>query len=435
MSASLKILVPEATVNFIENPSIRYDTTGWNAFGATISRTLDQARFGIASLKVVPQGTAINEGAYYRVNYLSGTNDVVTVSAYVRGTGHIHIRLYDASAGKEWSSKTVTLRNDRWTRISVTGRCAGGNDIRLYVETYANNAQATTYYVDGSQMELKTFATSYCDGSQGGCKWDNIDNGSLSIRNVYTREGGKWVEVIGDDASLENIYATATTGFGFGNITNNTYDNTLFPGGVVNNIKTDERILSIVFHAKNRDMSRKGDCELSMRRLFGLRQMLIDIIKPDAVGGNQPFWIEYKDGDIPLLAKVYYDGGLEGDWDIRNYWILDFPLRLLATSPTFVEDNQQTAEFDFSDTSIFSGVAGRLDGEWKTLNGGIWNNYDPTNVPDDTVDGTVKDMALGVHGEIYAVGRFKIINYNGILDPNASADCAAYWDGYKWIAF
>ena len=435
MSASLKILVPEATVNFIENPAIRYDTTGWNAVGSVLSRTFDQARFGISSLKIVTSGVTIIEGAYYRVNYLNGTNDVITVSAYVRGTGHVRIRLSDEDAGKEWSSKTETLRDDRWTRISVIGRCSGGNDIRLYVETSADKARAVTFYVDGSQMEIKPYATSYCDGSQDGCRWDGIDNGSLSIRDVYTRDGGKWTEVVGDDPRNENIYATATTGFGFGTIINNLYDNTLFPGGEINNIKTDERTLSIVFHAKNRDMSRKSECELSMRRLFDLRQMLIDIIKPDAAGGNQPFWIEYKDGDIPLLMKVYYDGGLEGDWDIRNYWILDFPLRLLALSPMFIEDNQQTAEFDFSDTSIFSGVAGRIDGEWKTLNGGIWNNYDPADFPDDTVDGTVKDMALGIHGEVYTVGRFKIINYNGSIDPNAVADCAAYWDGYQWIAF
>ena len=433
MSASLKIMVPEATVNFIENPAIRYDTTGWNASGATLSRTLDQARFGIASLMVVAPGTVAREGAYYRVNYLSGTNDVITVSSYVRGTGHIDIRLYDNNSGKEWSSKTVTLREDRWTRIFVTGRCSGGNDVRLYVETH--DKHAVTFYVDGSQMEIKTYATSYCDGSQDGCRWDNIDNSSLSIRNVYTREGGKWVEIIGSDPSLDNIYATATTGFGFGTIINSAFDNSMAPGGVINSIKSDDRILSIVFHAKNRDMSRRNDCELSMRRLFELRQKLIETFKPDAVGGNQPFWIEYKDGDIPLYARVFYNGGLEGDWDIRNYWILDFPLRLLATSPMLYEDNQQTAEFDFSDTSIFSGVAGRIDGEWETLNGGIWNNYDPADFPDDTVDGTVKDFGHGVRGEVYAVGRFKIINYNGILDPNAAANCAAYWDGYKWVAF
>ena len=420
MSASLKIMVPEATVNFIKNPSIRYDTTGWNAVGCTISRTFEQARFNIASLKVVTNGSTFNEGVYYRVNYLNGTNDNVAISAYVRGTGHVRLRLSDENAGKVWYSKTETLRNDRWTRLVAIGRCSGGDDIRLNVETDEDIKIARTFYVDGAQMEIKPYATSYCDGSQDGCRWDNMDNNSFSLRNVYTRDCGRWVEVVGNVPSDENIYATATTGFAMNER---------------NGEKNISRDISIVFHAKNKDMSRHCDRELSLRRIFELRQKLIDIIKPDAVSGKQPFWMEYKDGDRPIYAKVNYNGGLEGDWDIRNLWIMDFPLRLVSAIPEFMEDNQQTASFDFSDTSIFSGVAGRIDGEWKTMNGGIFNNYDLVDVPLDFVDGTVKDMTVGARGEIYAVGRFAVINYNGVTNPNAVADCAAYWDGSKWVAF
>jgi hypothetical protein len=224
-----------------------------------------------------------------------------------------------------------------------------------------------------------------------------------------------------------------TTGFGMEGIVNNKTQTLMTPGGFVNNNKQVERILSIVFHVKDRDLKRNQD--ISLRNLHELRQMLIDVIKPDAVGGNQPFWMEYQDGDIPLRMMVHYNGGLEGDWDMRNQWAMDFPLRLLATSPFFTEDNQQCATFDYSDTSIFSGMAGRINGEWETMNGGIYNNFDIVDVPADIVDGTIKDIKIGDHGQIYAVGRFKIINYNGAISPNAPASCAAYWDGYKWIAF
>ena len=433
MTASLKILVPEATVNFIENPSFRYNTTGWYAVGATVSRTLDRSRFGIASLKVVAPGTITHEGVYYRVNYLNGTNDKVTASAYVRGIGFIRIRLTDNASGKEWASSSVPLRDERWTRVEITGRCEGGNDVRLYIETPSK--ASATFYVDGAQMEIKPYSTSYCDGSQEGCRWEGKDNASFSLRNIYTRDGGRWATVIGDDPRLENIYATMTTGFGMESIVNNKTSFIINPGGSIVGIKKTERLLSLVFHAKNRDLSRQCDRELSLGKLHELRQMFIDIIKPDAVGGNQPFWMEYQDGDIPMRLKAYYDGGLEGDWDIRNQWVMDFPLRLLATTPFFLEDNQQSATFDYVDTALFSGVAGRVDGEWKNMNGGIYNNYNLTDFPLDNVDGTIKDLKLGDHGEMYAVGRFKKINYNGILSPNAVADCAAYWDGYKWTAF
>jgi len=56
MAASLKILVPEATENYIQNPSLRYDTTGWTASGSGITQVLTYALYGIASLKVVTSG-------------------------------------------------------------------------------------------------------------------------------------------------------------------------------------------------------------------------------------------------------------------------------------------------------------------------------------------------------------------------------------------
>jgi hypothetical protein len=433
MTASLKILVPEATVNFVQNPEFRYDTTGWYGHSATPTRTLDCARFGIASLKVVTVGSIIAEGVYYRVNYLNGTRDNVSASAYVRGDGYVRIRLLEASSGVEYRSDTITLQNDRWVRIEASGLCSCSSDVRLYVETV--DKRITTFYVDGGQVEIKFLPTSFCDGEQGGCRWDNVAHGSFSLRDVYSREGGRWVNVIGNNSDYEDIYATMTTGFGVETITNNRVSNVFAPGGYINNIKKNERLLSIVFHVKNKNLARECDKQLSLSKLHNLRQMLIDVIKPDAVGGDQPFWLEYQDGDVPVRIMAYYDGGLEGDWDIRNQWAMDFPLRLLSTTPFFVEDNQECATFDFSDTKLFSGVAGRIDGAWNNMNGGIYNNYNTADFPDDNEDGWVQDMAMGDRGEIYAVGRFSKINYNGTLSPNQPADCAAYWDGYRWTAF
>ena len=434
MTASLKILVPEATVNFIENPEIRFSTTGWTASGATISRSFDYARFGIASLKVITGNTNISEGAYYRVNYLNGTSDHVTVSAYVRGTGHVRIRLIDNISGKEWASKETVLRTDTWKRMSVTGWYGGGNDARLYVETFGTVKQLATFYVDGAQMEIKSYPTSYCDGSQDGCRWDGVDHASLSLRNILTRAGGKWVTVAGSEREREDIYMTMVTGMGTNPVVNNKETYSLAPGGFVNNTKLTERLITLTFHTKNEVIPRTSRAVTSVNKLHELRQMLLDIIKPDGVGGNQPFWIEYLHGETPLYAQVYYNGGLEGDWDIRNGWVMEFQLNLVAENGIFVEDNQDTAQFDFSDTSIFSGIAGRIDGEWKNMDGGIWNNYDPTQDA-DVIDGIIKDMHVGTHGELYAVGRFKTINYNGTVAPNEPADCAAYWDGYHWTAF
>src|SRR3990167_4536395 len=150
--ASLRILAPDGTVNYVENPAFRYNTNGWTAAGATLTRVLNPARWNVASMKIVTNGSALQEGAYYRVSRLAGVNEAVTGSAYVRGSGWARVRLIDYPAGEEWAGLAVQLRSDRWERLSVSGFTTGSDDLRLYVETY-ERVQAATFYVDGAQVE------------------------------------------------------------------------------------------------------------------------------------------------------------------------------------------------------------------------------------------------------------------------------------------
>ena len=129
MSASLKVLVPEATINYIQNPSFRYDTTGWTAVGSTCTRVLSQALYGIAAMQITTNNVALFEGAYYRVSSLTGISEPITASIYARGRGIVRIRLIE-TAGKEWASKSVSLYSDRWTRLEVSGFSTGKNDLR-----------------------------------------------------------------------------------------------------------------------------------------------------------------------------------------------------------------------------------------------------------------------------------------------------------------
>jgi hypothetical protein len=192
------VLVPEATVNYVTNPALRYDTTDWNAQGATLTRVLTRARFGIASLRVVTNGSALYEGAYFRVSALSGVSEPITVSAYVRGTGRVRIRLdNNVVGGTEFASQPVELTDARWQRIWVTGFTTGGNDLRLFVETAEGSAAARTFYVDGAQLERKSAPTTYCDGDQPGCRWNGMFHASSSQRAGNTRAWGSWLQLAG----------------------------------------------------------------------------------------------------------------------------------------------------------------------------------------------------------------------------------------------
>jgi len=415
--AQLRLLVPDGTVNYIKNPSFRFGTTGWIAVGSSLSRTLDHARWNIASLQIDTTGASLYEGAYYRVSSLANENSPATGSVYVRGSGFVRIRLLDNPTGKEYASQAMRLNDNRWQRIDVSGRIKGSDDVRLYIET-ADHAQATTFYVDGAQLELHPYATTYCDGDQDGCYWNVMHHGSVSTRSATTRAGGRWVEIYGKDQAEKDLYMTVVGGMGMAPIRNNIQSFSDAPGSSHQNVKVMDRVVTITFNARN--VSFKKICSpVSRQALHELRQDLIDLVKPDKTGGDEEIILEYLDGDYKIYLNVRYDGGLEGEWDLRNQWLNSFPLRLLAVSPFMYEDNQDVSVLDFQERETVNYVMQRLDGQWSEMNGGF-NTY-------------ANEFTIGKNGEVIAVGQFnKANNDAGAIDPEIFANFVAYWDGTQW---
>lgn len=417
----LSLVVPDATVNYILNPNCRYDTTGYSAVSSTLTRSLDFSRFGIASCKVVTNGTVLNEGLFYRVNALAGISDPITVSAYVIGTGMVRIRLIDNPTGKQWSSQNVTLRADRYMRLSVSGVITGSNDVRLYVETNEGSAKARTFYVGGLQMERKAYATTFCDGDQPGCRWNGLYHGSTSQRAGDTRAGGRWVVISGDERQEQDLYMTVVGGLGMADIKNNIQSYALDPGGYFQNKKIVERLTTLTFHAKHTDLADNNAEKItSLNALHQLRQLMVDVVKPDRTGGDEEIIFEYDDGELPVYFKARYDGGLEGSWDIRNQWVNSFPLRLLSVSPLLYEDQQIANAIDFQNSVQVKHVLGRVNGLWNNLNSGF-------NSPPYA-------SAIGPKGEIYMAGVFNVVNnVSTAIAPQIPA-VVAYYDGEKWVA-
>ena len=417
--ATLRILVPDEITNYIENPAFRYVTTGWEAVGSALTRVLTEARFNVASCQVVTTGAALYEGMYYRVTRLSGISSPLTASAYVRGTGTARIRLIDNPTGAEWASKNIRLRSDRWQRISVSGKCSGSDDVRVYIETSVQ-AQAVTFYVDGIQLERHPYETSYCDGDQEGCMWNVMDHNSLSTRDGKTRAGGRWVSLAGCERDDPDIFFTVVGGLGVAPVRNNTQSYANSPGSYHQNSKTLDRVVTLNFTVNKTDMRRKLDG--SLRKLHQLRQKLFDIIKPDKTRGGEEFLVEYQDGTYPLYFKARYDGGMEGEWDIRNRWINSFPVRLLVVSPYLTEDTQEATALGIKETATVNYVMQRVDGAWSEMNGGV--------------NAEVLDMAIGSQGEIIIVGNFILANHKATaIDPDIFANYIAYWDGRQWRGY
>lgn len=443
------MLVPDATVNYIKNPAIRDATTGWNASSSAISRSFDEARFDFTSLKIVTSNALIHEGAYYRVNTIN-TDHPCTVSAYLRGEGKVRIRLYLSPSGKEWSSKAVNLSSDHWTRLEITGR-AYGDDVRLYVETDGDAPQSVTFYMDGAQMELKNYSTTYCDGEQPKCTWSGTFDSSTSSRPANTRLGGRWYQLTGLNRYDSDIYMTHVAGQGMASLTLNTQPYSMLAGSTFGNSKVNARVLNVTFFTKNEPSLGSQ----TTAALGELRQQLVDLLKPDRTYIDEPILLEWTDGDnLPLYLSVRYAGGLEGAWDIRNQWRNGFVVRFLAVDPFWYEDNQNIGTLGISQTVNAAGEYGfrklDVDGSWDIITGFDANQYainmiegadgtlyfvdassaiysydGETLTKIGTADDSVFCMMIGADGYMYIGGNFA--NVDAV--PAAGI---AYWDGAAW---
>lgn len=411
--ATLRILIPDGTVNYVKNPAMRYDTTGWAATGSSISRSLDYARFNIASLKVVTSGIVIGEGCYYRISWLNGISDVINGSVYLRGSGIVRVRLVESGT---WVSGDIKLSPTRWTRVEVQAATGGSNDFRIYIET-ASRAQSATFYVDGAQVERKPYSTTYCDGDQPGCYWNVMAHNSVSQRDSDTRLGGRWVSLIGCDRSEKNLYFTVIGGLGVAPIRNDTQPFADAPGSYYQSTKILDRIVTITFYVKN--SAKQTILQSSLKDLHRLRQMLWDILKPDLTASGEEFLIEYQDGFLPVYFRARYDGGMDGEWDVRNHFVNSFPLRLLVVSPFLSEDDQEVSQLQFGYNQTVNRIIRRFDGTWAEMNGGF--------------DGNVLDLQIGSKGEVIAAGQFIHANNKATAThPMIFANYIAYWDGIEW---
>lgn len=336
---------------------------------ATLTRSMERARFGVASGKIVTNGDMLNEGVYYKITWLNGIIDVITASIYARGGGKIRLRLADGATGNNYISKSVNLNDTTWTRIEVTGRCSGGSDVRIWVESANPVIMSQTFYIDGAQLERKSSATTYCDGTREGCRWNLVANSTISTRSADTRAGGRWIPLAGPCRPNNDLYVTVLGGMGMPPIVNNIQPWSNAPGSFFQNEKIQNRVVTFSFHVK-REAFRTGGQAPSVLALHELRQQLINLIKSDLTLNSEAFLFEYSDSETEkaVYLRMRYEAGLEGEWDIRNRWFNSFPVRMVAVDPLWSEDSQDVTQLGILETaSEFSNMWMRKEGQWQIL--------------------------------------------------------------------
>ena len=189
--------VKEGTTNLITNPlsenALNVFLTGGGGMTYTINRVTNYAWMGSAStlldVTVIPGGMHVAIGninasiaataglAYSAQTRLRGTpGSVVTIAIVFRSSG--------GGAIASTNSGNITLA-DSWQYVSLENIVAPANT--AWVEIRLNVTTVGQYYVDGVQLEQKTYCTSFAAGSMGtGYSWGSTAHASASTRTAVT---------------------------------------------------------------------------------------------------------------------------------------------------------------------------------------------------------------------------------------------------------
>lgn len=202
------LIVEEATINLIINPSVETAITGWLGVNVTVTRSDTRSVFGDYSAK----GVVTANNGYFRYNpggaggrILVDSSTDYTFSAWIHADeagDEVRIGWTEFNGAVTLGSATTgyTLVAG-WQRLVHTSETAATCDrIQAVVD---NLDDAHTYYLDAAQVEKKDYATTYCDGDQGyGYAWTGDAHASTSTRAATEINLDDHTGLISENATL-----------------------------------------------------------------------------------------------------------------------------------------------------------------------------------------------------------------------------------------
>lgn len=448
----VKVIIPEATTNLVQNPSFEANDTGYTAQAScTQNRITTQSKWGYASLELAMSGAA-NRSTRLTVTRTAG--QPLTVSGWAKsasGTCQVNFAVFD-SAFINWATGTVTDITTAWseiTALTVAGATmdawtGGGTTLYVYIANDSDTGVDRTFYVDGIQIEEKLYATTHCDGDQEGCKWNGAAHASTSTRSAQYRGGGRPLDL----ESTYDVHLNTAMGLGMPPLQHNVTEYAVLPGNHYQSTKVQARPFTLVFDAW-------GD---SLAEVHATKKGLLDALKPDLVWPRQPVRLRYGGAGTEVDIDALYEGGLEGQ-TLRNWERI--PIRFLANDPMFYELGESAKELNtvrvVSDADyavkkidgVWSNISTALNGSVRAIavgpDGTIYLGGEFTNVGDangDYIiavapDGTISSLGTGLNnwcyaltigpdGALYAAGAFTLAG--GV----ANTAYIAKWDGAVW---
>lgn len=164
------IWIEEATTNLLtaNQASVETDTTGFSTVssfqinsGATITRVTTEKWHGTASLRVQTPGATASEGV--ETNAISANaNTAYTASVWMKAPVGVALQLVFRDFTNGLGAPAVNINGTgSWERYSTTVTTGASAVLNLRMGVRTNGSVATTFYIDGLQIEQKAYATSW----------------------------------------------------------------------------------------------------------------------------------------------------------------------------------------------------------------------------------------------------------------------------------
>ena len=164
------VLVEETAANLLtaNQSDVETDLSGWglNYGVGTITRDTTTAWHGAASVKWTTSDTSQWKGistSSVPINVANG--EWVVASAYVKGSGRAAVAV---SQGPWLGNFTWTALSNSWQRVTATWQNTTGSTQTVWLEVGQYGDPGTMFWVDGAQVEKRSYQTSATTWTIGG---------------------------------------------------------------------------------------------------------------------------------------------------------------------------------------------------------------------------------------------------------------------------
>ena len=361
MAGNWDIIVPEATTNLVNNPSITLGVTGYTSDGTNVlARSTATSKWGLYSASVQYQDDL--DLARFPIT-LTATAHTFTTYVFLGAAwdgGAVRLAMENFAGSSITTATTSTTEVSTWVRLSITVTPVGGDLTGdLVIEAASAPTAGRGMFFDGVQCEAKTEETTYCDGDQGGCEWNGPAHASTSQRSAQSRAGG----IVYDIRTQYGLKLGRAIGIGAAPQSPNYEEAAGVPGGSVSSVKTHGRVFTLTGAFPAADYA----------TLHGQRQALYSVLDPEAVpetdDGPQPVILRYRGAAVTKEIRAHIEGGLEGTFSANLRAFERVNLRFLAADPYWNQIGQSAAVLDSNDTATLRYLGARLKstGQWSDL--------------------------------------------------------------------